>query len=147
MIVSHHEIERQVFDFMAESGIPPAGSQNLIIDGKLHRYQVDGDKTGSENGFYRIYPDGLPAGYVGSWKHTGEPEKWKYNASALGADVKERLLGLEQTDEYKRLQEERKKQLQEEQAKASNEAQRLFSEQATEAQEDHPYLQRKNVAC
>jgi putative DNA primase/helicase len=43
-------------------------SDNLVPDGKIHRFHVNGDKPGSKNGFYILYGDGLPAGSYGSWK-------------------------------------------------------------------------------
>jgi hypothetical protein len=85
------EIAAQVYRFMEELGIPLMDGDSLKIDGLLHRYHVRGDKPGTENGFYRIYADEWPAGYVGSWKHTGEPVKWRFN-----------LVGREDSKEYYR---------------------------------------------
>lgn len=47
----------------------------LIADGVLHRYQVEGDKAGSKNGWYVLHIDAQPFGAFGSWK-TGQSETW-----------------------------------------------------------------------
>jgi putative DNA primase/helicase len=141
--ISIDEIEKQVLEYMAKLDIVPVGSQPLVIDGKLHRYNVSGDKKGSKNGYYCIYPDTWPAGYVGSWKH-GESMKWKYNASGLDSEKQKHLRVIERSEEYKRLQAEREIQYQQEQSKASEEA-RVCFEQMPPAQPDHLYLQKKNV--
>lgn len=66
-------------DFLAElraAGIGPAKTINFITDGKIHRYRVEGDKSGSMNGWYVLYIDGVvPVGVAGSWK-TDESITW-----------------------------------------------------------------------
>lgn len=47
----------------------------LVTDGMLHRYQVEGDKAGSKNGWYVLHADAQPFGAFGSWK-TGQSETW-----------------------------------------------------------------------
>lgn len=44
-------------------------------DGGLHRYRVEGDKAGSNNGWYVLHLDDKPFGAFGSWK-TGQTETW-----------------------------------------------------------------------
>lgn len=48
---------------------------DLVGDGVLHRYQVDGDKAGSRNGWYVLHLDEQPFGAFGSWK-TGQSCTW-----------------------------------------------------------------------
>ncbi len=48
---------------------------DLVADGVLHRYQVEGDKAGSKNGWYVLHADAQPFGAFGSWK-TGQSETW-----------------------------------------------------------------------
>lgn len=55
---------------------------DLIADGVLHRYQVEGDKAGSKNGWYVLHADAEPFGAFGSWK-TGQSETWY----PLSADI------------------------------------------------------------
>ena len=37
---------------MLALGVQAHGNLNLESDGKIHRYRVEGDKSGSENGWY-----------------------------------------------------------------------------------------------
>lgn len=53
---------------MADAGIAPANPAEIVIDGALHRYNVEGDKPGRRNGWYKAHGDGRPAGRFGSWK-------------------------------------------------------------------------------
>lgn len=69
-------IEAEFLNAMTAFGIAPAKSINLLADGRIHRFRVDGDKSGSTNGWYVLYTDGaVPAGAFGSWK-TGESGTW-----------------------------------------------------------------------
>lgn len=52
-----------------------SGAGEIIPDGKVHRFTVDGDRKGSENGWYFLFLDSSPYGEFGSWK-TGQREKW-----------------------------------------------------------------------
>jgi len=58
------------------SGIAPHSTLNIEPDGKIHRYRVEGDKSGSVNGWYVLFVDGnLSAGSFGSWKN-GNQTTW-----------------------------------------------------------------------
>lgn len=75
-------------------GLKPHGNVILLSDGKIQRYRVDGDKSGSLNGWYVLYSDGaVPAGAFGSWK-TGESVNWCAKA--------ESKLSLLERDEWRR---------------------------------------------
>ena len=142
--ISVHEMEVQILEYMAGLGISPAKPQPLQMDGKVRRYRVEGDKAGSHNGYYCIYPDNWPAGYVGSWKHTGDPVKWRFDARALGEGTQKNLRTWAGSDECKRLQETRTKELERSRDEAADAAKALFCG-AREAEPDHPYLKKKNV--
>ena len=58
---------------MADAGI--ITNETLIADSELHRFDVEGDKKGSKNGWYILFNDGNPAGKFGSWKY-GIKETW-----------------------------------------------------------------------
>ena len=51
---------------MREHGIETAAF--IQADGQFHRCRVIGDKAGSNNGWYRLHLDGVPAGAFGCWK-------------------------------------------------------------------------------
>lgn len=42
-----------------------------VPDGDIHRFQVPGDKSGTLNGWYVLYLDGIASGAFGSWKAGG----------------------------------------------------------------------------
>ena len=44
-------------------------TDSLIADGKIKRFHVEGDRPGSQNGWYIFHGDGIPAGAFGSWKN------------------------------------------------------------------------------
>lgn len=37
----------------------------IIADGQLHRFRIQGHKSGTLNGAYALHLDGNPAGYLG----------------------------------------------------------------------------------
>lgn len=68
--------EQSFLNAMAGAGLAAFKSLDLIPDGSIHRYRVDGDKSGSLNGWYVLYVDGaLSSGAFGSWK-TGQSTTW-----------------------------------------------------------------------
>lgn len=58
---------------------------DVVADGRLHRYRVDGDKAGTCNGWYVLHLEASPFGAFGSWK-TGQSETW---TAATGAVITE----------------------------------------------------------
>jgi len=67
------DISRQFQDAMRNSGV--VIESEPIADGGLHRFKVEGDKNGSNNGWYVLYGDNNPKGCFGSWK-LGINETW-----------------------------------------------------------------------
>jgi hypothetical protein len=59
---------RLALDEMSAAGIPPADPSVLVADGRLHRYRVADDRSGSLNGYFVIHCDGFVAGVFGCWK-------------------------------------------------------------------------------
>ncbi|ACB35245.1 conserved hypothetical protein [Leptothrix cholodnii SP-6] len=124
--------------FMRSVGLAPAKPLNLT-DGKLERFRVEGDKSGSRNGWAVMYSHPDVWGVVGSWR-TGEQHSWR-----------------ELVRQHMTAQERRQLQLQREQATAARLAdqQRAHAEAqakalklwrlARPAIDAHPYLQRKRV--
>ena len=53
---------------MQMAGLAPAKVLDLVPDGKLRRYRVEGDKAGSANGWYVLHEHPVMAGAFGSWK-------------------------------------------------------------------------------
>jgi len=67
------EIFNAFRDAMHGAGIAPP--DRIEPDGALHRFHVQGDRTGSANGWYLLHLDRRAAGAFGSWK-TGAWSKW-----------------------------------------------------------------------
>jgi putative DNA primase/helicase len=59
-------------EFLANDITPP---DEIIGDAQLHRFHIQGDKSGSKNGWYVLHLDGVPCGIYGSWKK-GVHLKW-----------------------------------------------------------------------
>jgi len=58
---------------MTEAGL--VSRDAILADGRLRRFRVEGDTTGSRNGWYVLHADGVPSGVFGSWK-TGLKGSW-----------------------------------------------------------------------
>lgn len=121
---------------MQEAGILPP--ENIIGDGALHRFKIEGKL----NGWYSLHLDGKAAGSFGDWKQ-GIKERWK-----LAGNFKP------PTDaERKAFAIERQRQEAERQAKedathntAANKAKYIWSKSTPiTAQDQHPYLVRKQI--
>lgn len=135
MSAAHHHA---FLDALADAGLAmhkPA----LEADGSLHRYRVEGDKSGSSNGWYVLHLTDKPFGAFGSWK-TGQSCTWT-------AEKPESMTYDERQALQKRLAVARAAR-DAEQAKvyaaARDRSARLWAK-AGPASNDHPYLLRKRV--
>lgn len=110
-----------------------------IMDGKLHRVPVEGDKQGQKNGGYVGFMDGHPAGYINNYK-TGLETTWKSEQPVNRLSESDRIR-LEQEAAQRQLK--RAQEREESQVQTAN----LVAEcwlKAAPAQ-NHPYLERKGV--
>lgn len=122
---------------MIEAGI---GIDELPIDdGQLHRFRVEGDKNGSNNGWYVLFGDNNPKGCFGSWK-SGINGTWSLN------DYKEYTQ--QEKAEYAKQMAQAKKERDKAQAiahkEARAEAEKLWKNAQPEGGE-HKYLRDKGV--
>jgi putative DNA primase/helicase len=110
-----------------------------IDDGELHRFHIDGDKRGSQNGWYVLHGDGVPAGTFGSWK-TGLKQSWcaKTPANMSEAERQQHRQRMEQS-KHQRQQEQQRRWV-----KAASRALSLW-DNAGPASGDHPYLVTKRI--
>lgn len=123
---------------MAARGIAPAGGlAELVADGHLHRYRVDGDKAGSRAGWYVIYLDGIPAAAFGSWKH-GVSDTWRARAPASEAEQRQHRERMDAARRQREAEQARRHQ------RAADKAADLWAK-ARPADPTHPYLQTKGV--
>ena len=111
----------------------------IIDDGVLHRFQVDGDKPRTKNGWYTLHSDGIPAGAFGSWKHDISGTWSAKSENEFTPD--ERKAHAKRMDEARREREAEQARVR---AEAQAKAQRIWAE-CEPANDNHPYLQRKGV--
>jgi phage/plasmid primase-like uncharacterized protein len=81
---------RELFaDELRAAGFRLSGA-HPIMDGKIHRIQVDGDKGAERNGSYRGFLDGVPNGWHQNFKTTDRPVPWKASAPTRTLSAEER---------------------------------------------------------
>ena len=125
-----------MLDAMRAVGLASAKDLDLVSDGGLRRYKVEGDKAGSNNGWVVYFGN---AGSFGSWK-TGETHTWHEAATRPQTAAERAAL-------HKQLEAARAARKAEEirvQAAARVRGARLWST-AHPATNAHPYLQLKRI--
>lgn len=122
--------------FMKAAGVPPP--LDLVVDGTLRRFHVEGDNAGTQNGWYCLYDD-PPVGFFGCWKR-GISKNWlgRPVATLTVAEKKE------YRDKIRILHAERKRLQEEVHAEARKRAAEIL-ESAEAAQANHPYLASKGI--
>lgn len=130
---------RAVSDFAAAIAAAGLGTPTIEPDGKIHRFQVEGDTAGSKNGWYSLHLDGIAAGIFGSWKWS-EPQTW--------CSVSRDQMTPAQSADLRRMVETAKAEREAEDAarhaKAAEDAAALW-ERAKPARPAHPYLVAKGI--
>lgn len=135
--LGHDKVEDLFRDEMASAGVPYSGT--IHADGQRHRVYVEGDKKGSQNGWYILHSDGVPAGAFGSWR-TGVTQTWR----AQSKPAPDWRHGAPAIDRRRRRREAEERQEEARQASAASKASSTWSA-AGEADPGHPYLQRKGI--
>ena len=147
-IPSPEDIREQVLAFMREHNMSPAHGRDtwLILDGCIHRYQIEGRKNGKKDGAYCIFTDGIPAGFIQDWSTPNSKFTWSMKGGERS----------ESSDfDINKWNEERAKrdaELKEQQKKASQAACDLFNNSQEEntlfsqkVEIYHSYLEKKGV--
>lgn len=132
------EAVNQFRDAMRAAGLETTAE--IIADGKIHRFHVEGDSRDKENGWYILHVDERPAGQFGSWK-TGVSETWT-------AKVDRKLSVTERKELERRISQQRAEREKEEtrvQAEAAERANRIWNESDSDVPFDHKYLQSKGI--
>lgn len=130
-------IEAAFKDAMAKARL--ATDDAIIADGRLHRFDVKGDKRRSLTGWYVLHGDGIAAGAFGCWRRDIK-ENWCARSW--------RCMSSDERREYQR-KIERARVIREADEKARQEAaariaERLWRE-ALPASPSHPYFTKKKV--
>ncbi|MCB1783384.1 MAG: toprim domain-containing protein [Alphaproteobacteria bacterium] len=112
---------------------------SIIADGRLHRFHVEGDKRGSENGWYTLYGDDLPAGAYGCWKR-GISETWcaKSDQELTQVQRKRNRIRMVEAQNARKIEEEKRR-------KSAQQKAHIIWKFASRASDTHPYLVRKKV--
>jgi len=130
-------IETQFKDALTSAGLNTR--DQIVADGKLRRFHVDGDRRGQFNGWYILFDDGCPSGAFGNWK-TGEKHKWHvHDFETLSKAQKE-----EHRQKMLQARQEREAKDQRIKTQAAKKAQKIW-DQAKPCPDTHPYLMKKNV--
>ncbi|MEJ5038590.1 DUF5710 domain-containing protein [Acinetobacter johnsonii] len=120
---------------LMEAGLVVHG--NPIMDGKMQRVPVQGDKGSQLGGAYKGYLDGRPAGYIRNFR-TGLEEKWKSNSSTFNVVDTARMRA---ESAQKRANEAKRLELLYE--KTADQAAMLYA--VADLAHEHPYLQGKGI--
>lgn len=143
-IPSLSDLIAQILDAMRAAGCGPHDPKDVKFGppktGALNRYRVEGDKSGSANGWFIFYDDGIPAGAFGSWK-SGISETWC-------AKREHELTDAERTQRDRHLAEakaQRDQQAKQVRERARNKANELWATSAETVNAKFPYLLKKQI--
>ena len=131
----------EFLDALRAAGLAMHCPADLVADGQLHRYRVEGDKAGSKNGWIVLDLAQPSHGAFGSWK-TGQSNTWRPEAQKSLSEAEREVLAL-------RVESARAARLAEQErvhAHARQRATKLW-ERAKPAFGSHDYLARKGVAA
>lgn len=123
---------------MSEAGIDTG--DEIVADGRAHRFHVTGDKAGTKNGTYCLYADGVPAGWFGTHRGGWETHTWCLRS--------EREIPEAERAAHRKRMEEAERSKAAEEAKRKEDARRRAAaiwKGAKACDDAHPYLQRKGV--
>lgn len=126
---------------LAVAGLAPHGELDLAGDGKLQRYRITGDKSGSRNGWAVTYSHPVLAGAFGSWK-TGESHTWHESTSKPPTPAERAAL----QQHMQAAKAARAAELVTVQAAARKRAGKLWAT-AHPATNAHPYLKKKQIGA
>lgn len=108
-----------------------------IADGGIHRFRVPGDKSGTCNGWYVLYLDGIASGAFGSWR-AGSSHTWSSRKPVDPLESQLVAQRIEQARQQRKVAEARR------QNAVALRAVTVWSH-ANPAKVDHPYLTRKRI--
>ena len=112
-------------------------SGEIIADGRLHRFHIEGQKMGTKNGAYILHLDDHPAGWFLNYT-TGQSQNWRGSGRAQLSNS-----NIQQIREVKRQREEEIRLMNEDTAKK---AKYIWSQSKPIARrENHKYLVTKGI--
>jgi putative DNA primase/helicase len=139
-MASEQDIIAQFRTAMAEADI--LVDDDIIADGKIHRYHVQDDRKGSKNAWAILFIDSTPAGSFGCNKRFGEKVKFKWSLQEDRAP----LTTEERRAFAAKMAETRARKAAEEAQRHANSCVRAVALiDASKPAAEHPYLARKAV--
>ncbi|MER2510883.1 MAG: toprim domain-containing protein [Nitrosomonas ureae] len=130
-----HESIDQFRQAMQAAGIHYSGE--IVADGRLHRFHIEGHKRGSLNGAYLLHLDGCPAGWFMDYK-TGLSRTWR---SSGRSQVSYALV-----QQIKEAKQQREAETRQKQSAAASKAVSIWSKsKPITRKENHQYLVNKQI--
>ncbi|WP_062264278.1 toprim domain-containing protein [Endozoicomonas arenosclerae] len=130
-------LNSQYLQEMVKAGLSPAKPVQILDDGEIHRYRIEGDSRGSLNGWYVCYDRSVLV--CGSWKTGHKIVVCDQSLSRLSAEQR-KLRQRQVAEAQEKAQIEKRKQHELVAEKVAREW-----EQASPALQTHPYLLKKLV--
>lgn len=133
----------QLLDAMAQAGIKYDDKDPIIGDGTLHRFHVEGDPSGVQNGWYCFHDDATPAGNFGCMKRLGPDTKLPFSAKRakpLTPQEKAALAAKMAAQKAKREAEDKAKH-----DAAAVQANAIWAKAYQVGKASHPYLLKKGI--
>lgn len=112
---------------------------HIKATGRIERFYIEGDRRGTKNGWYVLFPDQIPGGAYGSWK-LNITNTWCSKEKAAMNSIERRSYAAQINDAIQQRDDERKC----EQTKASFIAKERFL-RSKPADPIHPYLMLKQI--
>ncbi len=130
-----HSAIDQFRQAMQIAGIHYSG--DIIADGKLHRFHIEGHKQGSKNGAYTLHLDDCPAGWFMDYR-TGVAQTWRSgNVSSISYGL---------TQQIKEAKQQREAEIRQKHAEAAQKANYIWSQSKPIAKRgNHQYLITKHI--
>lgn len=126
-------------DALASAGVHLAAGTQIIPDGKLHRVKLADDRAGQLTGWYRLHLDEPVAGAGGDWRK-GISTRWCSKRESSLSSKERAALATRILRERAEAQAEQKRR----HADATRIAGLVWNS-AKPAEQDHPYLTRKQI--
>jgi len=136
----NHNTEQSFVDAMLNNGLVAHKALAIEADGQLKRFRVQDDKSGTKNGWYVLFNDGLVAGSFGNWK-TGFTCSWcAKNSEELSKGDRYQL-------KQQRIKASRERELQrhQEQHDTAIKCGQLWNDANQLVKANHPYLINKSI--
>ena len=92
MPINESLIISQFFTSMHRCGIKPRENFNPDMDGKTHRFAVDGDRGNSKSGAYFVHVDGCPNWGIMDYHSHTEMQKFSFDFDTLSDDERREYL-------------------------------------------------------